>query len=56
MVAWRAVRGGEKVLQAELEGYEAYMARVKHRHRAPGGSAPSTSPEQSPVAGENAGT
>ena len=30
MVAWRAVRE-EKVLQAELEGYAAYMASVRYR-------------------------
>jgi protein-S-isoprenylcysteine O-methyltransferase Ste14 len=30
MVAWRAVLE-ERVLQEELEGYDAYMERVKYR-------------------------
>ncbi len=30
MVAWRAIRE-ERVLEAELEGYRDYMARVKYR-------------------------
>jgi len=30
LVAWRAVRE-ERVLRKELDGYEAYMTRVRYR-------------------------